>query len=97
MGSRGFYAGGLVCHLSWLSQRETISCVDCVACELCGREVGVHESYVVHIDVFAEPSMKPVSGEESSPADVGVLRGRRVCAADRRIGRIRVRLTATVG
>ena len=42
---------------------------DMVACELCGREVDVHDSYVVRIDVFAEPSMKPVTGEELAAFD----------------------------
>ena len=40
-----------------------------VACELCGREVDVHESYVVRIDVFADPSVPQTTGEELAGAD----------------------------
>ncbi|HZN69915.1 MAG TPA: hypothetical protein VFB66_31865 [Tepidisphaeraceae bacterium] len=40
-----------------------------VVCALCGREVDVHESYVVQIDVFADPSMPAVSSEELAAAD----------------------------
>lgn len=35
-----------------------------VRCELCGREVSIFSSYVVRIDVFAEPSLPPISTEE---------------------------------
>jgi hypothetical protein len=35
-----------------------------VACELCGRVVDVAESYVVRIDVFADPSVPPVTAEQ---------------------------------
>jgi hypothetical protein len=38
-------------------------------CDLCGREIDLHESYVVQIDVFAEPSMKPVTAEELAATD----------------------------
>jgi len=40
-----------------------------VACELCRREVELHESYVVRIDVFAGPSVPPMSGEELQSID----------------------------
>jgi hypothetical protein len=40
-----------------------------VACDLCGREVEVHESYVVRIDVFADPSVPPMSTEELQALD----------------------------
>jgi hypothetical protein len=40
-----------------------------VECELCGREVELHESYVVRIDVFADPSIPPTSGEELAAID----------------------------
>ena len=40
-----------------------------VKCELCGRGLAVHESYVVRMDVFADPSMPPVSSEELAAAD----------------------------
>jgi hypothetical protein len=42
---------------------------DVVACDLCGREVDLHDSYVVRIDVYAEPSLKPVTGEELASID----------------------------
>ena len=42
---------------------------DPVLCDLCGKEVDLHESYVVRIEVFAEPLMKPVSGEELAATD----------------------------
>ena len=35
-----------------------------VICELCSRRMGVHSSYVVRIEIFAEPSMEPISTEE---------------------------------
>jgi hypothetical protein len=40
-----------------------------VQCELCGRSVEVHESYVVRIDVFADPSIPPVSAEQLQAAN----------------------------
>ena len=40
-----------------------------VVCDLCGREIDLHESYVVQIDVFAEPSIKALSGEELAAID----------------------------
>src|SRR3954451_11435882 len=40
-----------------------------VECELCRREVEVHESYVVRIDVFADPSVPPTTGEELAAID----------------------------
>ena len=40
-----------------------------VVCDLCGTEVDLHESYVVQIDVYAEPSMKPVTAEELAAID----------------------------
>ena len=40
-----------------------------VECGLCGRSVGLHESYVVRIDVFADPSVPPTSGEELAAID----------------------------
>ena len=43
---------------------------DLVVCDLCAREVGLHESYVVQIDVFAEPSVAPVTGEELAAIDL---------------------------
>jgi hypothetical protein len=46
-----------------------------VTCDLCGKEVDLHESYVVRIEVFAEPSMKPVSGEELAAIDFDATYG----------------------
>lgn len=40
-----------------------------VVCEICGRDVEVHESYVVRIDVFADPSVPPLSSEELAGMD----------------------------
>src|SRR4051812_20856192 len=40
-----------------------------LACELCGREVELHESYVVRIEVFADPSMPATSSEELAAID----------------------------
>ena len=40
-----------------------------MACELCGRDVGLHESYVVRIDVFADPSVPPTTADELAGAD----------------------------
>ena len=34
-----------------------------VLCELCERAVDVHASYIVRIDVFAEPSVAPLDTE----------------------------------
>jgi hypothetical protein len=42
---------------------------DGVECELCGRAVEMHESYVVRIDVFADPSVPPVTAEQLQAAD----------------------------
>jgi hypothetical protein len=35
-----------------------------VACDLCGRELATHESFIARIDLFADPSMPPVSAAE---------------------------------
>lgn len=35
-----------------------------VSCAICDREVDVHDSFVVRIDVFADPSLPDVSGAE---------------------------------
>ena len=40
-----------------------------MACELCGRDVGLHESYVVRIDVFADTSVPPTTADELAGAD----------------------------
>ena len=40
-----------------------------VQCNLCQRALPAHASYVVRIDVFADPSMPPTSAEELASAD----------------------------
>ena len=40
-----------------------------VACDLCGREVELHESYVVRIDVFADPSVPPTTAGQLAGVD----------------------------
>ena len=47
----------------------TIPSVDPVVCELCGRDVDLHDSYVVQIEVFAEPSVPSVTGEQLAAID----------------------------
>ena len=37
---------------------------DTVDCDLCGRQLPTHESFIARIDVFADPSMPPMSGAE---------------------------------
>jgi hypothetical protein len=40
-----------------------------VTCEMCGRIVERHASYVVRIEIFADPSMPPVDGEALAASD----------------------------
>ena len=40
-----------------------------MVCDVCGRDVDLHASYVVRIDVFAEPSTPPMTGEELAGID----------------------------
>ena len=40
-----------------------------VTCDLCGATLPVHASYVVRIDVFADPSVPPTSVEQLAGAD----------------------------
>ena len=42
---------------------------EAVECELCGRRVELHESYVVRIDVFADPSVPSVTSEQLQGID----------------------------
>ena len=42
---------------------------DPVVCHLCGRVVPMHAYYVVKIDVFADPSMPPVTTDELQKQD----------------------------
>lgn len=41
-----------------------------IHCDLCGRPMPTHDSYVVQINVFADPSMPAMSGEELAKIDV---------------------------
>jgi len=45
--------------------------MEAVTCDLCGTEVPLHESYVVRIDVFADPSLPPITQEELQTVDSG--------------------------
>ena len=38
-------------------------------CDLCGRALPTHASYVVRIDVFADPSIPPISTEQLAGTD----------------------------
>ena len=38
-------------------------------CDLCGREMEAHNHYIVHIDVFADPSIPPTSSAELESMD----------------------------
>jgi hypothetical protein len=38
-------------------------------CDLCAQEMPSHGHYVVRIDVFADPSVPPVSAEQLAAAD----------------------------
>ena len=42
---------------------------DRVTCDLCASEVEVHASYVVRIDVYADPTVPPISTEEIQSMD----------------------------
>lgn len=44
---------------------------DDVRCDLCDRDVNLYASYVVRIDVFAEPSVPPLTTEDLAAADFG--------------------------
>ena len=40
-----------------------------VRCDLCARDLPAHESFVVKMDVFADPSMPETSSDEIEAAD----------------------------
>ena len=42
---------------------------DRVICDLCDRQLLKHASYIVRMDVFADPSMPPISSEELEETD----------------------------
>lgn len=41
-----------------------------VDCELCGRDTDFFSSYIVRIDVFAEPTLPPLSTEDPEALDL---------------------------
>jgi len=43
---------------------------DSIVCDICGRATPPHAHYVVRIDVFADPSMPAVTGEELAQMDL---------------------------
>ena len=43
--------------------------VEVVTCDLCAVALPVHASYVVRIDVFADPSLPPITGDELAAFD----------------------------
>jgi hypothetical protein len=40
-------------------------------CNLCRKTVPIHESFVVRIEVFADPSLPPMSGAQLAAIDSG--------------------------
>ncbi len=42
---------------------------DTVTCDLCGATLPVHASYVVRTEVFADPSLPPITGDELAGFD----------------------------
>lgn len=47
--------------------------MDAAQCELCGREMETHESYVVRIDVFADPSIPSVGSDDLATIDFDAI------------------------
>ena len=45
--------------------------MEAVTCDLCGCQLPLHESFVVRIDVFADPSLPPITQEELQTIDSG--------------------------
>ena len=43
-----------------------------VQCDLCHRALPVHESFVLKMDLYADPSMPPMTAEEVASADFDV-------------------------
>jgi len=43
-----------------------------VLCAICGRSVEIHESFIVRIDVYADPTLPQVSGEELAAIDSSI-------------------------
>jgi hypothetical protein len=46
-----------------------------VVCELCGRTVERHASYVVRIEIYADPSMPPLDSSSLATTDFEQLAG----------------------
>ena len=40
-----------------------------IVCDLCGRETEFHESYVVRVEVFADPTLPQATSEELAAID----------------------------
>jgi hypothetical protein len=40
-----------------------------VGCDLCHRNLPIHESFVLKMEVYADPSMPPMTAEEIASAD----------------------------
>jgi hypothetical protein len=40
-----------------------------VICAICGKSIDVHESFIVRIDVYADPTLPQVSSEELAGLD----------------------------
>lgn len=41
-----------------------------VSCDLCHRTLPVHESFVLKMDLYADPSMPPMTSEQIASADL---------------------------
>jgi hypothetical protein len=42
---------------------------DAILCDLCARAIPAHCHYIVRIEIFADPSMPPVTAEEIAKMD----------------------------
>src|SRR5436305_11918621 len=42
---------------------------EAVACAICGNSVDIHESFIVRIDVYADPTLPQISSEELAAID----------------------------
>lgn len=38
-------------------------------CDICGKSVPIHESFIVRIDIFADPTLPPMGGEGQASLD----------------------------
>src|SRR4051812_39662034 len=69
MGSRGFYPCGGICHATASARGESNVMSDRVICDLCDRALPKHLSFIVRIEVFADPAIPPLSTEELEKTD----------------------------